>query len=1207
MSYLGHLYEIVTVLISPKSYGWGCSRTRRYTILRHIYKTAGWKMDLSVFVQLFKAETWFGEYTDAQSQTLPAWDCFFCGSAADLHDELMWAVNRQGSCGKHLADTDKKTLVQKLEGGDTTYFVNALTDSEYDALLLYVDGDSDGDKVYSLNQNPDFSETKSTWKSGAHGRWLGAKEALLVMGIPVFTWLSDGVEMTSFTEQNLRRRNKPFARTHMIGMAGNSMHTQCVGLALLYAATQVPECQNGQLLHVKWFNDQGIANIQRHPINDRKQNSIRQKYARGILRHGILEGCRGEPCRFLNALRAESFYDCVKSDPDNEQVPLLPQAAPDVSSKGAAHVFDGTNLVQRNHLYHFVSGPESSLMNEAREKLMCQISGSVFVNKILQKQRKNDSMSGLLEGDGDREKDESKGRKRPKAPDLAEEPDKKVARKEKAKPKSKAKGKAKAKSASTSNFYETEDTLQGDVEDEKLGTSRPRTWIDDVLFAVEKCFIFCGADFMKLMTNPCVASAVSFFLTVSLEFALSGSIMWHGRQVKEWSKLRPCLQSFLQKSILHTKGSLPQGDKSEILSKLLTEVSSQGDMSKNDVSHSLLQDTCVMQKVQRFVSTNKQTNINQQPSFSAYLAKLKRDCCTCGSVDAEGAFENCSFHTKSFHGMPDLMWGLSRALRDESPDDEDSESMIPVEVPLVALTALLLINDKEESKKNAKQKDSEEAGETSPQDDSVDLLAVLGKECRFLLTENDKNELVLNEGLVNRMITCSSLYMINAAKFLMEIPGSISHELISMEDDVDPSILYKLLSFLQTGDGRDAKVTEYLMQIEGHFYLQKGSEEAPADRSVDAWSVTWAKILKRVAISTKKRLDEESKKGDEGSKDSQKIAFHLVTFPSSEFAVEKGDKGSLRAKVLRVKEEAPQKAGLVEQNTAMKVGEAAASAVGGDMVSAEAAEASSSAVLPDILDFAKIYRLGIPEATGDSSSVSVDVRDIISIQHSIACFILNNAHDSLSFFIMMYLWTATVHSVMFFLSTSNTPESLLKLLTVDGKHCVSVNFAATGKDSQGQISCLAEECAGDRLFFFGNVTTEIGGPQSLKAGLFCILFVKDFLRQHMRQKSLDVEVTLWFAELRSEACLFVGAVDILVKKAKKSRESFSEVLATRAWFEKEEPAKKKARKDSASLLMLGGRLWAARGSAVTKTEAESSDLLQLSGNAVPKHCAHLLK
>ena len=65
---------------------------------------------------------------------------------------------------------------------------------------------------------------------------------------------------------------------------------------------------------------------------------------------------------------------------------------------------------------------------------------------------------------------------------------------------------------------------------------------------------------------------------------------------------------------------------------------------------------------------------------------------------------------------------------------------------------------------------------------------------------------------------------------------------------------------------------------------------------------------------------------------------------------------------------------------------------------------------------------------------------------------------------------------------SNTPKNLLKILTVDSKHCVSVNFGEVKTDSAGETTCLAEKCAGDRLFFFGNVTTEMGGPQSLKAG-----------------------------------------------------------------------------------------------------------------------------
>ncbi len=39
----------------------------------------------------------------------------------------------------------------------------------------------------------------------------------------------------------------------------------------------------------------GKPNITRHPINDRKHDSIRAQYKQGILEHGIMTGCRGEP------------------------------------------------------------------------------------------------------------------------------------------------------------------------------------------------------------------------------------------------------------------------------------------------------------------------------------------------------------------------------------------------------------------------------------------------------------------------------------------------------------------------------------------------------------------------------------------------------------------------------------------------------------------------------------------------------------------------------------------------------------------------------------------------------------------------------------------------------------------------------------------------------------------------------------------------
>ena len=248
--YLGHLYEAVSVILSPTFFGWGCSRNRRYTILRHKKKTSNFKSDFSVFASLFRAEPWYGLYNDEISSALPVWDYFFCSSSKDLYEELMWASGRPGCKADHLQNISEKDMEKKLHDGEFTMFWEALNDGEKNALDIYTQ--KDDTQVFSLNQNPQFSETKSSWKtlhcitknagvmwSGFHQRWLTSKEAMLVMGMPVYTWLSGGYEMCPFTEQGLNRRNNPFARSQMIGFAGNAMHCQCIGVAILFAATMV--------------------------------------------------------------------------------------------------------------------------------------------------------------------------------------------------------------------------------------------------------------------------------------------------------------------------------------------------------------------------------------------------------------------------------------------------------------------------------------------------------------------------------------------------------------------------------------------------------------------------------------------------------------------------------------------------------------------------------------------------------------------------------------------------------------------------------------------------------------------------------------------------------------------------------------------------------------------------------------------------------
>ena len=65
-------------------------------------------------------------------------------------------------------------------------------------------------------------------------------------------------------------------------------------LQFAFLSRQVPECARS-LATVPWYQSDGTRNIVRHPLNDRKQLSIKLRYKHGILQHGIMHGCRGDP------------------------------------------------------------------------------------------------------------------------------------------------------------------------------------------------------------------------------------------------------------------------------------------------------------------------------------------------------------------------------------------------------------------------------------------------------------------------------------------------------------------------------------------------------------------------------------------------------------------------------------------------------------------------------------------------------------------------------------------------------------------------------------------------------------------------------------------------------------------------------------------------------------------------------------------------
>ena len=62
-------------------------------------------------------------------------------------------------------------------------------------------------------------------------------------------------------------------------------------LSLFVVPGQVDESRT-----LQWFSDEAnaVPAIARHHLNDRRQGSVRNRYKKGILQHGIMNGCRGE-------------------------------------------------------------------------------------------------------------------------------------------------------------------------------------------------------------------------------------------------------------------------------------------------------------------------------------------------------------------------------------------------------------------------------------------------------------------------------------------------------------------------------------------------------------------------------------------------------------------------------------------------------------------------------------------------------------------------------------------------------------------------------------------------------------------------------------------------------------------------------------------------------------------------------------------------
>lgn len=153
---LGDIYNISTIVVCPTMYGWPVSRRRRYTLLTHKKKALNLPLELREFMCLFQVQS------NPLPTLAPSWDTFMVATLRELREELLWALRRPESQWTDISGTEG-SLHLLTDDGSHGIFWKCLTLSESSFLKSYAQ--QFPQMAYSLNQDPSFSATRSTWSA----------------------------------------------------------------------------------------------------------------------------------------------------------------------------------------------------------------------------------------------------------------------------------------------------------------------------------------------------------------------------------------------------------------------------------------------------------------------------------------------------------------------------------------------------------------------------------------------------------------------------------------------------------------------------------------------------------------------------------------------------------------------------------------------------------------------------------------------------------------------------------------------------------------------------------------------------------------------------------------------------------------------------------------------------------------------------------
>lgn len=235
---LGHIYHVFPLELGPNILGHPVCRARRITILVHKSSVA----------LVANGSPWADMAILCSRRLKPtfSWRAYFLASQDELKGELQWAEGRVG-CYRHLNAEEKAALPEEIRRlAELSQFTKALTISELKTWSEYMRLRGRGG-VYNLNQTPGCRDMYSTGQclntlisnsgmvmSDAHKRWMTPYEKLLTQGFAVFPEVCPEGVRCSFLVQREALGLSPRRRNAIAFQAGNAMHTNVIGVAILW-------------------------------------------------------------------------------------------------------------------------------------------------------------------------------------------------------------------------------------------------------------------------------------------------------------------------------------------------------------------------------------------------------------------------------------------------------------------------------------------------------------------------------------------------------------------------------------------------------------------------------------------------------------------------------------------------------------------------------------------------------------------------------------------------------------------------------------------------------------------------------------------------------------------------------------------------------------------------------------------------------------